>query len=97
MSQITERQALRYLFEEEDHDLTASGYLGAIGGLRARSRAVAMKVERALRERLDELFPRRRIRWYETSIGTRYRVSLLSGNPLFRADVAEVRRTLGIL
>ncbi len=97
MSQITERQALQYLFEDEDHDLTASGYLGAISGLRARSRAVAMKVERALRERLDELFPRRRIRWYETSIGTRYRVSLLSGNPLFRADVAEVRRALGIL
>ena len=96
MSEITERQALRDLFEDADHDLTASGYLGAISKLRARSRALAMKVERALRERLDELFPRRRIRWHETSIGTRYRVSLLPGNPLFRDDVARVRRVLGI-
>jgi hypothetical protein len=44
----------------------------------------------------QEIFPRRRMAWHESSRGTAYRVALLPDNPHFQQDVHSVRKVLGI-
>jgi len=57
---------------------------------------LAKRVARALQPTRDQVFPRRRIPWHETSIGRRYRLALLPDNPDFRRDVALVRGALSL-
>lgn len=90
------KQALTILFDGRDCDLTAEGYLDSIAALRRENSALARQVERTLDSKLRELFPRRSIEWYDTSVGIRYRILLLPVNPHFLHDIVEVRDLLAI-
>ncbi len=75
-------KALEALYGDGIRDLTAEGYIEAIGHLRKADPAAARRVERLLAPMLKEkLFLRRSRAWHETSEGTRARVVLLPGNP----------------
>jgi hypothetical protein len=89
--------AFQALYGGGGRDLTAEGYLEALGNLRKADPAAARRAERLLAPLLKErLFRRRSREWYETSEGTRVRLKLLPGNPHVQADVQTIRGILGI-
>lgn len=96
MSHRNQEWALDVLYGEEVRDFSADAFILAMHELGRRNPALAKRVARALQPIRDQVFPRRRIPWHETSIGRRYRLALLPDNPHFRQDVAVVRGALGL-
>ena len=89
-------EAINVLFDNSEKDFSAEGFLEAISRLRNNSPGLANQVERALEPTLRKSYPRRKIAWHETSMGTVLRLKLLSHNPHFKEDAASVRDALGI-
>ena len=90
-------EAFHALYGGGGRDLTAEGYLKALGNLRKADPAAARRAERLLAPLLRErLFRRRSRAWHDTSEGTRVRLKLLPGNPHVQADVQTIRGVLGI-
>jgi len=94
---LDERKALQILYGSNISDLTASSYTEAMKKLRQKDAALAGRVERILAPILEKrIFPRRQREWFETSEGTRVRLSLLPQNPYVQIDVKVAREILGI-
>jgi hypothetical protein len=89
-------EALNIVFPDGIRDLTAIGINRRLSELRSSDRALAQRVERALRPLMDILFGGRRLPWHETSRGTAYRLALLPRNLYFHRDVAILRSALGM-
>jgi hypothetical protein len=92
-----QQKALQLLYGLGGHDLTVEGYSKRIHKLRKANPSLARWVERALEPFLaDKIFPRKKVKWQETSEGTRLRLGLLPYNPYLKQDVAAIRFSLGI-
>jgi hypothetical protein len=93
---VAER-ALESLYANGGRDLTPEGYQEALAKLRKANPTLAHQVERSLSPFLAEkVFPRRRVKWADTSQGLRARLALLPDNPHVSEDVRMARRVLGI-
>jgi hypothetical protein len=89
-------RALKLLYGHGGWNLTSDAYLEALGKLRSSDPAAAKRVERILRPYLEErIFPVRKVKWHQTSEGTRARLALLPQNPHVRQDVVTIRSVLG--
>lgn len=88
--------ALQHLYGDEVRNLTPEGYQEHMNDLRDRDPALAKRIEGALRPLLQKFFPRRQVKWHETSEGMRLRVALLPDNVHVKHDVETVRTALGL-
>ena len=95
-NELDAERALRILYGDGLRDFSPRGYLKAMGELRKVDPTLARRVERFLAPKLDEIFPRRRRPWHETSEGVRARLELLPSNPHCELDVHAAREALGI-
>lgn len=92
-----QQRALRLLYGPGGYDLTLEGYSKRIHKLRKTNPTLARRVERNLEPFLaNNVFPRKKLKWQETSEGTRLRLGLLPDNPYLKQDVAAIRLALGI-
>lgn len=93
---MTPEEALSSLYGAGGRNLTWDGYAPALAALRKRDPGLARRVERKLAPYLEKAFPRRSVKWQDTSQGMMARVALLPDNPHLRQDLKTVRKVLSV-